>query len=216
MPDSLKWSSTDLEQTYINDALAELAQIDANVAALSEQKLKFRQKRASMVIADIIFCFAVFLIFISILTIGIKNDKTRAFFGYSYFTVVSNSMRDEIPKGSLIFVKYTKDLKPGDNITFRMDQTLVTHKIIDIYENNGQTWFQTKGTNNTNPDDYAVNERDVIGKVVRTLPGVGALMISINEKIPLIFIMLGMLIILYFLYYKEGKRKGVNTNEKAY
>ena len=193
----------------IKNALDELVQMDADIAALSEQKPK--PKRTIIVIADIIFCLMVFLIFISILTIGIKNDKTKSFFGYSYFTVVSNSMKDEIPKGSLIFVKHADDLTLGDNITFRMNQTLVTHKIIDMYDDNGQTWYQTKGTNNTTPDDYVVNEADVIGKVVRTLPGIGALMLSINEKIPLIFIMLGILVILYFLYYKE-----VNTNEKAY
>ena len=213
MPNSLNWTSKGLEQSFIKDALDELAQMDSNVAALSEHKIRFRYKRAPMVIADIIFCFAVFLIFISILTIGIKNDKTRAFFGYSYFTVISNSMKHEIPKGSLIFVKHAKanDLKAGDNITFWMDRTLVTHKIVDIYDNNGRAEFITKGTNNPNPDDYIVKESDIIGKVVRTLPGVGALMLSINEKIPLILIMLGMLVIIYFLYFKEGK-----NHEKAY
>ena len=207
MPESLDWTSKELEKSYIKDALEELTQIDANVAALSERRYMFRHKRATIVIADIVFCFAVFLIFISIFTIGIKHDTTRAFFGYSYFTVVSNSMKHEIPKGSLIFVKQTKakDLKVGDNITFRMDRTLVTHKITDIYNNAGQIEFQTKGTNNTNPDDYIVKEADIIGKVTRVLPGIGALMLSINEKIPLIFIMLGMLIIIYFLYFKEGK-----------
>ena len=196
----------------IKKNLYELEQMDANIAALSKKRVT-KMKHKSNIIADIIFFLAVFFIFISVLTINIRNDKTKSFFGYSYFTVISNSMKYEIPKGSLIFVKHTniQDLKLGDNITFKTyDGTLVTHKIIGIYESGEKISFQTKGTNNTSPDDFIVNEDDIIGKVIQIVPGFGAMMLSINERIPIIFVMLSLLIIVYFLYFKEE-----NTNEKT-
>ena len=183
-------------------AFNELCEMDENIYKLSKKRVsRAKPKYISVIIADIIFCTAVFLIFICILTINIRQDKIKSFFGYSYFTVISDSMKYEIPKGSLIFVKHTKDLKLGDNITFKTrDNTLVTHKIIDIYET-GE--FKTQGINNTDPDDFLVHESDIIGKVTQTIPVIGILLLSINEKMPLVFVMLSLFIIIYFLYFRE-------------
>jgi len=170
------------------------------------QKYRKRRKSVFDVISDILFYLALLAIIITILTSGQKNDGSpRTFMGYSYFTVLTASMQSELPKGSLIFVKHTEsyDLEIGDNITFMRDaSTSVTHKIIDIYENHENTGvrgFQTKGTNNTNPDKDIVFGENIIGKVVFMLPNVGAAISYLSENIYVVYIIFGLFVILSIL-----------------
>lgn len=163
------------------------------------------QKKISEIAADVMFYLAAFLIFISILIFNIEGGRPKPFFGYSFFTVVSNSMEDEIPKGSLILVKSisAQKLNVGDNITFAQNRcTLIAHKIIDIYkdnDNSGTARFRTKGVNNLTPDSNIVNETDVIGKVIFVIPGLGTVISFLNEKFYIIFIVLGLWITTYLV-----------------
>jgi len=119
------------------------------------------------------------------------------FFGYSFFTVLSHSMYDEIPKGSLIVVKRTdpQSLNVGDNITFKRDRTTtVTHKVVEIHENysdSGARGFRTMGVNNTNPDTGIVNADSVIGVVTFCIPGLGSVLAYIVDNIGLMCIVPG-------------------------
>lgn len=170
----------------------------------AKRNQKAEPKKIYAVIASIMFYLAVFLIFIMVLTFDAGDASSQSLFGYSYFTVVSGSMEDEIPNGSVIFVKSTdpQDLNVDDNITFIRDKhTTVTHKVINIYEDydgNGARGFQTKGVNNINPDKDAVNEEDVIGKVTIVIPGAGKAIAFINERSYIIFIILGLWLIISF------------------
>jgi signal peptidase len=156
-------------------------------------------------ISDILFYLAIFTVMLSILISGENEGEPRMFMGYSYFTVLTFSMQDEIPQGSFILVrrKEAGELKTGDNITYMRDvNTAVTHKIIDIYdnyENSGAKGFQTKGVNNVNPDKDIVYESNVVGKVVFVLPGAGAAMSYLRENIYIAFIGFGLFIVLSFL-----------------
>ncbi len=70
------------------------------------------------------------------------------FFGYQPYMVVSASMKQSFPVGSLIFVTDAKpeEIKVGDPITFTSGTLTITHRVIAIDAEKRQ--FTTKGDNN--------------------------------------------------------------------
>ena len=112
--------------------------------------------------------------------LSFSGNKVKVVFGYSMFNVVSPSMQDELPVGSLIIIKETDAgmLQVGDNITFFSDDPdvpsdnygnrIVTHKIMEIINNDDGSLFGfvSKGVNNPVEDPYPVRAENVIGKVV--------------------------------------------------
>lgn len=166
-------------------------------------------------LADLLFLAAVFLVFFSIATSGFHNGAPKVIFGYSYFTVLTSSMQDEIPKRSFILVKHVdpNDLAIGDNITFMRDShTSITHKIVDIYENYGggnERGFQTKGTNNEHEDKDIVLASNVVGKVVYSIPSVGAFILYLESNLHLVYIVFGLFMLISFcirgIFSKSGR-----------
>jgi len=183
-------------------------------AACYQTEQQKNKRGALVIISDILFYLAILIILFSAL-IPSSGGSPRGIMGYSYFTVLTSSMQDEIPKGSFILARKTdpQKLAVGDNITYIRDRSAtVTHKIVDIYENyqnSGARGFQTKGVNNTGPDKDIVYEANVVGKVILVLPAAGAVIyyLGANIHIVLIFLGLGVIISLAFraLFIKSGK-----------
>ena len=175
-------------------------------------------KRIPVLVADLVFYVAILAILFSALTSGVNDGKPKSIFGYSYFTVLSGSMQNEIPQGSFILTYATnpQKLAVGDVITFMTDKGItVTHKITDIYENyggSGSRGFQTKGVNNVNPDKEPVLEENIVGKVILSIPAMGAIVAYLNENIFLVFIMFGLCVILSFCLRGIFEKKGGAAN----
>jgi signal peptidase len=171
-------------------------------------------------ISDILFYVVVLMILLTVMTSGENAGYPKSIFGYSYFTVVSRSMQNEIPKGSLIFVKHTEpqDLTIGDTITYMRDQTTsVTHKIVDIYEdyeNRGIRGFQTQGVNNASPDNDIVYETNVVGKVILVLPFVGACIAYLGANIRIVIIIFIFCAIISFCLRRFLLKKLVKKHNK--
>ena len=175
-------------------------------------------------ISNLIFYLAIILIMLTVLTSGTDAGVPKTIFGYSYFTVVSHSMQDEIPKGSFILVKSidSQELAIGDVITYMRDRnTSITHKIVDIYENynnSGTRGFQTKGVNNANPDVDVVHGSTIVGKVLFVLPAVGELMAYLAANVYIVFIIFGLCVIISFclrgLFVKSKNKKQLIKNSQ--
>lgn len=101
--------------------------------------------------------------------------------GLRPFVVLSGSMEPAYPVGSLIYVKEAdyKSLAVGDVITFLMDEdTVVTHRIIEILPDESEPdtlRFVTQGDANDAPDGSTVHYKNILGKPVLTVPGLGYL-----------------------------------------
>jgi signal peptidase len=154
-------------------------------------------------LSDILFYVAIFVILFSALASG-GNGVPKVMMGYSFFTVQTSSMQDEIPKGSFIIVKQTaaEELRVGENITFLRERgPTVTHKIIDIYENyqnKGVRGFQTQGVNNANPDTEIVSEENIVGKVMFIIPGLGPALSYLSARIHLVLIIFVLFVVISF------------------
>ncbi len=127
-----------------------------------------------------------------------NKDKIPSVFGYKPFIVLSGSMETKIFKGDLIITKIIKpeSLKKNDIIAFRdAENTVTTHRIIDIVEKEGKTYFITKGDNNNTQDQNLVEYEDVEGIYCFRIPGMGNMMNTLAEPTTIIIILLGVTLI---------------------
>jgi len=187
--------------TPVADVLARLRQ--------AEEEKKKRRRNALKRATDILLYTAVVFILITTIIFSGASNKKFSIFGYSGFTVLSGSMQSEIPEGSFVLVKKVEpgSISVGDDITFirKKDNSAVTHRVTNIYENygeNGELGFQTQGTDNTNPDQDVIFANDIIGVVKLTVPGLGAVLNYISINIGFLCVVLGVLFILTVLTRK--------------
>ena len=101
--------------------------------------------------------------------------------GYRLFVVLSGSMEPRIKTGSVVLIAPKNEYREGDAITFLANPTAnlkdikstVTHRIVSIHDDEGRATYTTKGDANEDPDREMVTERQVLGKVLISLPYLG-------------------------------------------
>ena len=94
------------------------------------------------------------------------TDNENAFLGYRIFRVQTGSMVPVYNVGDVILVKETElsKIKIGDDVTYWgtsgvMNGKLVTHRVIDIQEEEGKKAFYTQGVANTTKDPVVYGEQ---------------------------------------------------------
>ena len=107
--------------------------------------------------------------------------------------IATGSMEPMIKPGDVILVDKATDindiysLKVGDVIQFTRDNILISHRIIEIKEEENVKMFYTKGDNNSAVDFEPVHPEQVKGKIIKVIPKVGwpTLLIKTNKNIDL-------------------------------
>lgn len=104
-------------------------------------------------------------------------DKVPDFLGYKPFIVLSGSMEPSIMTGDMVFVKETDpdSLKVGDVIAYKSGSAVVTHRIVEVKSENGETRYVTQGDANNSADQSLVKPADVEGIYQRRVAGAGNL-----------------------------------------
>jgi len=128
------------------------------------------------------------------------------FFGYSVFEVQTGSMKPEINPGDWIIVKSTKNIKLNDVVTYKEGGDYITHRVIG---KSGGTYI-TKGDANPSKDD-PIDEKQMVGVVVKTLPAFGFLKKTIFNPIVLVSIIATILIFNYVM--KKNKKEDLEKKE---
>lgn len=105
--------------------------------------------------------------------------------GIQMFGVLSGSMEPTFHVGSLVYVKPTDpaQIAVGDPIAFRLNagsDTLATHRVV-AKDEQAKT-FTTKGDANKAQDSAPVAYRQVIGKVVLSVPQMGYVASFVQSK----------------------------------
>lgn len=126
-------------------------------------------------------------------------------FGYTVFKTETGSMKNTIGIGDFVIVKIGKDVEYNDIITFKEKNTFITHRIIEINDEN----IVTKGDNNTAKDE-PISRENVVGKVVFIIKDVETwkkVFTDIKVIIPLGITVLLLILIIIF-NDKTGEENG--------
>jgi signal peptidase len=117
---------------------------------------------------------------------------------YHSFLVQSGSMEPTIHTGDVIIVQPQHQYQANDTITFQENSRKVTHRIVEISNQPGKTYFSTKGDANRAEDNALVSADKVIGKVVLTIPRLGFAVVF-SKSLPglILFIFLPALLIIF-------------------
>lgn len=116
---------------------------------------------------------AIFLLLVLFIILFQKvTDNNISIGGIRIFNVASGSMYPEYEIGDIIIINEAsaEDIKIGDNITYlgetgNFDKIIVTHKVVEIKNKNGEYHFITKGISNDMADPE-ISFSQVYGKVI--------------------------------------------------
>lgn len=135
-----------------------------------EKSRKLIWKKIGRILYGLIF-------FVLILIAGIVTISTFKIPGnYKLFNVQSGSMEPAIKKGALVIVKPIQNYQKGDVITVSEPanpKVSLTHRIFEVKEKDGKTFYVTKGDANNTPDTEDRPKENVIGKVLFSIPYIG-------------------------------------------
>lgn len=150
--------------------------------------------------------FAVLISTVCFVFISMVSGEEPNVFGYQFKVVLSGSMEPDIKTGSIIMVKSRGDMNAFNNndvITFREEnESLVTHRIVEVVQSKDGVLYRTKGDNNDGPDINPVFPDNIVAEYTGfTVPNVGyvvAFFQSNNGALLIIFS--GFLLLLYSFY----------------
>ncbi len=142
-------------------------------------------KKMINICISIIFGIAIVIIISLTIQKIILKESVPDIFGYKILQVMSGSMSGEFETGDTILIKEIKDesdLKIGDVITYQVtENTLVTHRIINITKFGETLEYTTKGDANNTEDNEKILFSDIEGKYVKKLRLISKL-ISFMQK----------------------------------
>lgn len=132
-------------------------------------------KRIGVALVDVLIVVLIlFSVIISVSSITAKaNNGVPDVFGYTPFSVQTDSMKPTLSKGDYIFVEEcdANNLQVGDVITYftRIEgqRAINTHRIVEVLKTNDLIEYRTQGDNketNPEPDPLLIAPGDVIGK----------------------------------------------------
>ena len=149
----------------------------------------------------------------SLLTIAVALFLTGALIPaqnlYKLLIVQSGSMEPAIPVGALVITLPTQSYFPGDIVTFRptgsaeKSEQFITHRIESLSGERFGLTYVTKGDANKTADPGNVDQEQIVGKVLVTVPFIGYLLNTV--KTPQGFILL-VIVPATIVIYEETKK----------
>ena len=109
----------------------------------------------------------------------INKDEVPSIGGTLPLIVLTDSMYPEIESGDLIIchTAEAKDIKVNDIISFfdpaGNGTSIVTHRVIEIVEENGEIFFRTRGDYNNTEDKELVPAENLVGVYKTRIAGAG-------------------------------------------
>lgn len=114
--------------------------------------------------------YLVLFLLLPIVVVTFLSSRTDLISGFKSFSVLTGSMEPTIPTGSIVYTQQSSDYKIGDVITYKNSSgQTITHRVADIKNNS----YITKGDANNSADETPIIEKEIVGKVVYSIPHVG-------------------------------------------
>lgn len=179
----------------------------------SKREEKKPQSKGAAILSNVLFYGLLIALVLGAFLMKSNNSGAPfTFAGHSAFTVLTSSMEDTYPKGSLVLTKAVdaNELQIGDDITFMIsERSSVTHRIVGIienYQNTGQRAFETKGTMNKDADKDPAIAANVVGKVIFCSLLLGQIAAFITKNWPfMLFLMVVLFALIAFLKWNMNR-----------
>ena len=111
----------------------------------------------------------------------VRKDKTPDFMGYKNFIILTGSMEPTLKPGDIVFVKETTNINEQDIISFKVENAIVTHRVVEIENENGKNFYITKGDANNTNDQMKIEKNDIKGVYLFHIKYLGYPSIWLNE-----------------------------------
>lgn len=141
-------------------------------------------------ILSVLIIAAAVLVLLSV--VMTKSGDIPSVMGYSLFRVMTGSMEPTIPADAIIVTHNVDpdEIQVGDVISYfskdpALNGAVNTHRVVDIYEDAGTVFYQTRGDANNADDLYPPTAKEIIGVVVFSSHFLGKLVRLISN--PLVF-----------------------------
>lgn len=136
-----------------------------------------------MTVIGTILCIILIPILLVNVTLIVKSytnqEEVPSVGGYLPLIVLTDSMYPDIESGDLIIchTAEAEDVKVGDVISFfdpaGNGTSIVTHRVLEIVQEDGQLNWRTKGDNNNTEDKMLVPADKLVGIYRSRIPGAG-------------------------------------------
>jgi signal peptidase len=118
-----------------------------------------------------------------------KPDQIPSTFGFIPLTVLSGSMSPTIETGDMIVVRNrTDNLQVGDIVTYRVGNSLVTHRVMEITTDNGNVAYITQGDANNTTDGNPITKDQIVGKYQFRIPFAGYAMANLRGWLGIVLV----------------------------
>jgi len=147
------------------------------------EKEKTTASHKALTILGTVMCVILIPILIINITLIIKSftneDEVPSIGGIFPLIVLTESMNPEIQGGDLIICHTVEpeEVQEKDIIAFfdpaGNGSSIVTHRVIEVVEKNGEIKFRTRGDNNNTEDKLLVPADNLVGEYRSRIPGAG-------------------------------------------
>ena len=161
--------------------------------------------KGGTLVLGILVCLLIIILGIQTYNKLIVHDETAGILGYNYKTVLTGSMEPAIPVGSIVITKEQSSYEIEDIISFQEKGSVITHRIISI----DRERYITKGDANNVADTEKVQQKQILGKVILTIPLLGYLVMWLMSPVGII----SLFMIIGIWYIATGRNRGAG-NEK--
>ena len=172
--------------------------VNQSTATSKKETLKKVLRISETVISWILVALTVAMMIFTCFSLTFTDSAERNLFGYRWFRVDGDSMKDTFQYGDIIISRDVDpdDLKEGDIITFISQDSanygqFVTHKIRKrTLDSMGREGFTTYGTTTGDDDRTVVSANYVVGLYQGRLPGLGHLVTFLKSGVGFILCIL--------------------------
>ncbi|MBE6788551.1 MAG: signal peptidase I [Ruminococcaceae bacterium] len=149
----------------------------------------------------------------------INKDEVPSIGGTFPLIVLTDSMYPEIESGDLIICNTAEaeDIKEKDVICFfdpaGNGTSIVTHRVVEIVEENGEVFFRTRGDNNNTEDKELVPAENLVGVYKVRIAGAGHIAMFMQSTTGLIICVV--LPIILLVGYDIVRRRIYEKNKQS-
>ena len=175
-----------------------------------------------MTVIGTILCIILVPILVINCTLIVKSvtnkDEVPNIGGIFPLIVLTDSMYPEISSGDLIICHQEEptDIQEGDIISFfdpaGNGTSIVTHRVIEVVEENGEISYKTKGDFNNTEDKLAVPADNLVGVYSMRIPALGNVALFMQSTTGLVVCVVCPIILL--VAYDMIRRKQYEKNNK--